>query len=90
MLTDPRNKGIEHFGGCKLEDRKAFEVWRKKAYKHLEKFVPHIKFILVKLAYEEDDPDEMDAEHSIEKLGEKWDSKYDASVLDHQLKAFIN
>ena len=31
LLSDPRNKGMEHFSGNKSEDTAKFKVWRAKA-----------------------------------------------------------
>lgn len=48
MLSDPMNKGIEHFSGTKAEDVAMFRVWRAKTYKYLERFIPGTANLLVK------------------------------------------
>ena len=34
-MSDPRNKGIEHFNGHTSEDNRRFKVWQTKAFNYM-------------------------------------------------------
>ena len=55
LMSDPRNKGIEHFSGCKAEDAKAFKVWRAKVYNYIGCFIPGAKGVLTKCVFADTD-----------------------------------
>ena len=70
LMSDPRNKGIEHFSGCKAEDAKAFKVWRAKVYNYFERFIPGAEGVLTKYAFADTDVND-----SISDLESDWNAK---------------
>ena len=84
LMSDPRNKGIEHFSGCKAEDAKAFKVWRAKVYNYFERFIPGAEGVLTKYAFADTDVND-----SISDLESDWNAKYTESVLKRELKIFL-
>ena len=88
LISDPRNKGVEHFSGGKLEDAKSFNQWKTKAFNYLEKFAPGSKVVLKSL---EHDTGIMTFEELQEHFDEVevWNNKYTPATFDHEIKVFL-
>ena len=84
LMSDPRNKGIEHFSGCRAEDAKAFKVWRAKVYNYIGRFIPGAKGVLTKCVFADTDIND-----SINDVDGNWNAKYTEAVLKRGLNIFL-
>ena len=89
MLTDPRNRGIEHFAGSKVDDAKAFNQWKSKAYNYIEKFAPGSKMILTSIEHNATRELKEEMQDMFNKLGELWDRRYTPEAFSHELKVLL-
>ena len=84
LMSDPRNKGIEHFSGCKAKDAKAFKVWRAKVYNYIVRFFHGAEGVLTKYVFTDSDIDD-----SINDQDGNWNAKYTEAVLKREFKIFL-
>ena len=84
LMSDPRNKGIEHFSGCKAEDVKLFKVWRTKMCNYLERFIPGIEDVLTKYVFTDESLEDIVDAHT-----GTWDDRYTEPVLRKEMKIFL-
>ena len=80
LISDPRNKGIEHFACCRTEDVKTFKVWRAKVYNFFDFFIPGAEEVLTKYVFAD-----VCVDDSINEL-DAWNGKYTEPVLKRELK----
>ena len=84
LISDPRNKGIEHFAGCKAEEVRDFRIWRAKVYNYLERFMPGSEEMFTKYVFTDEPFDEITTG-----LTGTWDERYTDEVVRREMKIFL-
>ena len=88
LISDPRNKGIEHFSGGRLEDAKSFNQWKTNAFNYLEKFAPGSKVVLKALEHVTGTTTFEELQEHFDDV-EVWSDKYTPATFDHEIKVFL-